>query len=268
MAQRDQDRFFTMAECYDKMVNRLLPRYDWLQDELIELIFADGLEDKFIIDLGAGSGIFLDKVLTRYPAARCSWVDYSDDFLAVAQRKLAKYGRRVDFVLVPLGEPWEARLNQVPDVICSMSAIHHLDTAGKQDLYHRCHAVLAPGGWLFNLDEMAAVYPDAYMKTLHYWVRHVERAAADVPEILRDACDAWQAQFRKWQVRNIDHADEPKSAGDDMHEGHLEQMRWLREIGFVEVDLFFKFQRWCAIGGRKRAAGSGSTARHGRSAPA
>ena len=43
MTQMDKDRFFTMAECYDKMVSRLLPRYDWLQNELLELILFRAL---------------------------------------------------------------------------------------------------------------------------------------------------------------------------------------------------------------------------------
>ena len=73
MTPRDADRFFTMAECYDTMVSRLLPRYDWLQNELIDLVLADGVDDKFIVDLGAGSGIFIERILKRFPASRCCW---------------------------------------------------------------------------------------------------------------------------------------------------------------------------------------------------
>ena len=254
MTQMDKDRFFTMAECYDKMVSRLLPRYDWLQNELIELVFADGAEDKLIVDLGAGSGILLDKILTRYPAARCCWVDYSDDFLAVAKRRLERHGDRVHFILCPLAEQWETQLPEAPDAICSMSAIHHLDSDGKQDLYARCNAVLALGGWFFNLDEMSTVYDDAYMNTLHYWVRHVDRAGRDVPEDMRGAYDAWQKQFKNWRVRNIDNVHKAKVKGDDVHESYLEQMQWLVDAGFVDVDLFVKSQLWSAIGGRKPAS--------------
>ena len=251
MTQMDKDRFFTMAECYDKMVSRLLPRYDWLQNELIDLVFADGAEDKLIVDLGAGSGIFLAKILTRYSSARCCWVDYSDDFLAVAKRRLSEHGDRVRLILCPLAERWEAQLPEAPDAICSMSAIHHLDSDGKKELYARCNAVLAPGGWFFNLDEMSTLYGDAYMNTLHYWVRHVDRAGRDVPADLRSAYDAWRDQFKRWQARNIDNAHLPKVSGDDVHEGYVEQMQWLREAGFVDVDLFLKFQLWSAVGGRK-----------------
>ena len=247
-----------MAQCYDKMVSRLLPRYDWLQNELIELVFTDGAEDKFIVDLGGGSGILLDKILTRYPAARCCWVDYSDDFLAVAKRRLEKHGDQVRFVLCPLAEQWETQLPEAPGAICSMSAIHHLDSDGKKDLYARCNAILVPGGWFFNLDEMSTVYDDAYMNTLHYWVRHVDRAGRDVPEGLLGAYDAWQAQFKNWQARNIDNAHLPKVKGDDVHEGYVEQMQWLGVAGFVDVDLFVKFQLWSAIGGRKTATAATS----------
>ena len=47
MSQIDKNRFFSMATAYDKMVGYLLPRYDFLQDEMIRLIFADGKANKF-----------------------------------------------------------------------------------------------------------------------------------------------------------------------------------------------------------------------------
>ncbi len=252
MTQIDKDRFFSMAEAYDKMTSYLVPRYDAFQAELVELLFADGAEDKFIVDLGAGSGILLDKILARSGSARCCWVDYSEDFLAVAKGRLASHGDRVQYVLVPLEQSWQDQLADRPDAICSMSAIHHLTPADKKELYCRCHSLLKPGGWLFNFDEMSAESDDAYMNTLRYWVRYVERAKETVPDHLQPYCREWCERFESWQARNIDNANLPKQKGDDIHQGSHEQMHWLRETGFADVDLFVKFQLWSLIGGRKK----------------
>ena len=46
----------------------------------------------------------------------------------------------------------------------------------------------------------------------------------------------------------------PKQPGDDIHESYVPQMEWLREAGFVNVDLFVKFQLWSAIGGQRPPA--------------
>ena len=233
------------------MIGYLLPRYDFLQDEMIRLMFADGKEDKFIVDLGAGSGILLDKILSRYPKTRCCWVDYSDDFHKVAVERLASYGQRVQFVVSALEEDWESQLPEQPEVICSMSAIHHLETDDKKSLYARCHKQLKGGGWFFNLDEMSTASEEAYMNKLRYWGKHVEQVRSEIPEELLDFYLAWHEKFKLWKVRNIDNAGEPKSKGDDIHEGYVEQMQWLGQTGFGEVDLFVKFQLWSLIGGRK-----------------
>jgi len=38
--------------------------------------------------------------------------------------------------------------------------------------------------------------------------------------------------FEGWKRRNIKHIDQPKTKGDDMHEPFIEQVQWLKEIGF------------------------------------
>ena len=251
MTQNDKDRFMTMAECYDAVASYLVPKYDFLQDEMIALLFADGRGDRLVVDLGAGSGILLEKILSRFPSSRGVWVDASDGFRAVAATRLAAFGGRVRFVRSRLEEPWERTVGEQPDAICSMSAIHHLASEQKQRLYARCHDMLVPGGWLFNIDEMSTMYEDAYLQTLRYWVRHVDRERVAVPEHLVDHAEAWCERFDNWKHRNIENRGQPKVEGDDIHEGYVEQMRWLRDAGFVDVDLFVKFQLWSVIGGRK-----------------
>lgn len=63
MEQISQERFFTMAEAYDKMCQLLVPRYDFLQDEVLKILSFERDEEFTVIDLGAGSGIFLEKIL-------------------------------------------------------------------------------------------------------------------------------------------------------------------------------------------------------------
>ena len=67
MAQIDKDRFLTMAETYDKMVQKLVPQYDFLQNAIFDIISFPTDEKLVLIDLGAGSGIFIEKFLQKYP---------------------------------------------------------------------------------------------------------------------------------------------------------------------------------------------------------
>ncbi len=250
MTRMDKERWSSMADCYDRMATYLVPCYHQLQDEVIALLAAEDAPD-LIVDLGGGSGIFLEKVLTRRPSARAVWVDASADFHRVATERLGRFGDRVTFVLCSFAEPWADALPGEPDAICSMSAIHHLDGAGKRALYRRCFDALRPGGWFYNIDEMSTLFDDAYRRSLAYWVRHVDRARQRVPPELEPYAHAWCAKFDRWKRRNIDNLGQPKQPGDDIHECFVDQMHWLRAIGFVDVDLVIKVQLWSAIGGRK-----------------
>jgi hypothetical protein len=60
MADPDRDRFFTMAETYDKVAPLLVPAYDFLQNEALKIPALQANSAPTVIDLGAGSGIFLE----------------------------------------------------------------------------------------------------------------------------------------------------------------------------------------------------------------
>ena len=79
----DKQRFSSMAEEYDQMAPYLLPQYAFLQEEMIRQADLAALAAPRIVDLGAGSGIFIEKVMDRNLGAVCWWVDSSPDFLAV-----------------------------------------------------------------------------------------------------------------------------------------------------------------------------------------
>lgn len=251
MTQLDKDRFFSMAEAYDQTASYLVPQYDWMQDELVRLLPLKTGRPVTIVDLGAGSGRLLEKVLRADYRATCVHIDYSEDFQAVAKRRLAPYGQRVRFVLASFEDAWESQLPGPVDAIVSMSAIHHLDTQGKKALYRRCFETLQSGGWFFNVDEMKGFSEEAYRNSLHFWVRWVEQARDCLPDEQRPNFDRWRSHFDKWKVRNVDNIDKPKVKGDDIHEGFVDQAHWLCEAGFAEVDVFFKYQLWSAVGGHR-----------------
>jgi hypothetical protein len=165
--------------------------------------------------------------------------------------RLSQFGHRVQFTICSLTDDWHTTLPQPPDAICSMSAIHHLQTEGKRALYARCFETLRASGWFFNIDEMSTMYEDAYRRTLIYWVDYVDRSKLDIPKELASYARMWCDKFASWKKRNVENVGLPKQTGDDLHECFVAQMEWLRASGFVNVDLFMKFQLWSVIGGQK-----------------
>ena len=252
MDKIDEKRFFTMAESYDKMSHILVPHYDFLQDEMIKILSIENYPNPTVVDLGAGSGTFLEKILKKNASAICYWVDYSQDFLNAAKDKLSRFEGRVKFIHSPIEESWDSPIEKKPDFILSMSSIHHLKSEEKKALYKKCFDLLSNDGWFVNIDEMKTIYNDAYANSLHHWVKHVEESKAQVQKDKMDLYHKWKAHFDKWKVRNVDNIDTPKSKGDDIHESFVNQLEWLKEIGFIHVDVFLKHHLWCAIGGQKK----------------
>ena len=246
-----KNRWIKMAQDYDEMAPYLVPQYNFLQSAMLEYLDIQNFSQPVVVDLGAGSGIFLERILAANETARCYWVDSSEGFLAIARQKLTPYQDRVTFVVASMEEAWEQQLTQAPNFIFSMSAIHHLVNEEKMDLYRRCFAVLAGNGWFVNIDEMKTVYDDAYYNSLLYWARHVNRSAAVIPPEKKERYNQFVDHFDRWKQRNIDSFDQPKVKGDDLHELFTRQMQWLKAAGFAKVDVFIKYHLWCAVGGQK-----------------
>jgi len=251
MQYEDKERFIQMAEDYDRMAPFFVPQYDFLQREMILQSRIANIPRPAIVDLGAGSGLFLEKALAVNPRAFCYWVDSSPAFLAVAQRRLARFGKQVTYINSAIESEWKNQVGRPVNAIFSMSAIHHLDRHEKQAAYRDCFEMLVPGGWFINTDEMRGLDETAYRAALDFWVNHVNEAGQHVPAELQGHARQWLQHFDHWKQRNIDQFDRPKTKGDDLHESVLDQVRWLNEIGFSQVDIFVKYHLWCSIGGRK-----------------
>ncbi len=253
MKQVNKNRFHSkdMATTYDKLCQLMVPGYDFMQNTLIDILKFENSEKIVLLDLGAGSGILIEKVLNEFPDSTCYYLDYSDDFMILAHEKLKKYEDQVTYIKSDFCGEWESEIKEKPNVITSMSAIHHLSNKNKKKLYKKCYNILEENGWFFNIDEMKTLNKDAYLRSLYYWVYHAEKQKNMVIEDLSDTYKDWMEKFEDWKKRNVDNINLPKQEGDDIHESYLIQLEWLNDVGFKETDLYCKLLLLCLIGGKK-----------------
>ncbi|WP_307816941.1 class I SAM-dependent methyltransferase [Micromonospora fiedleri] len=158
------------------------------------------------------------------PEARLTLVDAAPKMLAVATEHLTGRGVPHRVVLADLADPLpEGRY----DAVVSALAIHHLDDAGKRDLYRRAAEALTPGGAFVNAEQVAG--PTAALDRRYHqvWLSQIVERGSDADEIA--AAEQRMAY------------DRPAPVG--------EQCRWLTEVGLVDVDCFFKAWRFAVFGG-------------------
>jgi SAM-dependent methyltransferase len=192
-----------------------------------------------IVDLGCGDGVLLDAVLAAFPEARGVALDYSDTMRELARRRLAPFGTRARVAPVDLRDAtWTAAIDGAVDTVVSGFAIHHLPDGRKRALYAEIFACLAPGGSFLDLEHVASA--SAGVEALHDEAMVRFRAAARTAAGEAVELDAVRAAY---------HARPDKA--DNILAPVESQCTWLREIGFVDVDVFWKWFELALFGGRK-----------------
>ncbi len=186
---------------------------------------------KRILDLGAGTGMLTGFVLDAYPGCEVTLFDGAEQMLDRAREALV--GRPVSFIQ---GDMYEELPEGPWDAIVSALAIHHLEDHGKRHVFAEVLRILRPGGIFVNSEHVLGPTPSL------------------------------DAEYRRW------HESEARTAGIDDNEwaaaedrmtaDHLsplpDQLEWLAEAGFEDVDCLFKDRGYAVMFGRKPAEPDGS----------
>ena len=135
---------------YREMLLDEVPGYDRLQAAVARVSRGPAVER--ILDLGVGTGETSVRVRDVHPGAELVGVDVNDAMLAAARSRLPDADLRVGRLEDPLPEgPF--------DLVVTALAVHHLDAAGKADLFARVAARLRPGGRFVIADLIVPVAP-------------------------------------------------------------------------------------------------------------
>jgi SAM-dependent methyltransferase len=168
-----------------------------------------------VLDLGTGDGRLLAMLQADRPDMRGVGLDFSPVMLAAARERFAGDGR-VELVTHNLTEPLP-ELGRFDAVVSSM-AIHHLEHERKRSLYAEAFDLLEPGGVFANFEHVAS--PTARLHEAFF-------AAIDEP------------------IENEDPSDKTLDVET--------QLGWLREIGFDDVDCYWKWLEAALLIGVKPA---------------
>jgi SAM-dependent methyltransferase len=199
------------AHASDYLARRpTFPWRDTAYDHLLELVPADS---RRVLDLGCGDGIVAARVVDACPGVEVVACDFSAEMLTRAGARFTDVPqvRVVEHDLDdPIPEQWGTF-----DVVVSAFAIHHVVDDRKQALSREVLARLAPGGVFANLEHVASPTSELHAEFL--------RAVGTAPE-----------------------DDDPSNKLVPVDA----QLRWLRDLGFEQVDCYYKWREIALLAGR------------------
>jgi len=196
-----------------------------------------------VLELACGEGLLAEAILERHPGASVVGLDLSPAMRERAAARLARFGER--FVARPFDlaeRGWRADYRGLRAVVSSLT-IHHLDGAGKRGLFADIHAMLAPGGALVVADVVEAATPEAAALFADAWDAEVRRRALEL-DGRPDAFDFFVRE--RWNMYR-----HPEPGGYDKPSPLADQLAWLREAGFADVDVYWALAGHAIFGGRR-----------------
>jgi tRNA (cmo5U34)-methyltransferase len=211
-----EQAFNATVDYYDDWMRKALPNYDDIFGAAVDLIPFGPTARPQVLDLGAGTGLFSQHVLGKYPRAEFTLFDLAEKMLAVARERFGAYPPQFKFVT---GDYRTLNATQEFDLVISSLSIHHLDDGEKAALFCSVFKWLRPGGVFINVDQVRG--ETAYLRNLYWehWLAQVRRSGA-AEERIRESIDR-----RTTYDRDATLAD---------------QLQWLRAAGFENVDCVYK----------------------------
>ena len=201
---------------YDDWMTKALPNYSDLFGSAMALLPFKPEAALEVLDLGAGTGLFSKHVLGKYPHARFVLVDLADKMLDVARQRFGDGSDQFQYVVADY-RTLEGQAEY--DLVISSLSIHHLEDADKQALFGSIYSILRKGGIFVNVDQIRG--ETAYLREL-YWNQNIEqvRGAGFSEERIQESIDRRTAYDKEALLD--------------------EQLQWLKNSGFQNVDCVYK----------------------------
>jgi tRNA (cmo5U34)-methyltransferase len=213
------------ADQYDRQRRIVIPCFNDFYQTAIDLIPFNTSDFFAFLDLGAGTGLLTAFIINAFPNATATLIDLSDKMLEKARERFSSK-KRVSFLTQDYAH---APLPQNHDLIVSAMSIHHLSENEKQSLYQRVFDALKCEGVFINADLVKGDTDKIEKKYQDTWMKWIKQAGLSGNELVK-IIDRMQY-------------DTPSSL--------IIQLQWLREIGFEDVDCYYKYFNFAVYSGKK-----------------
>lgn len=219
--EKIKDRFNLVAQKYDEQRRFFIPCFDDYYQTSILFLSKIRPDFKTILDLGAGTGLLTKYLYEKFPNAKYTLVDASEQMIDIARQRF-KNMDNFSFVISDYSK--ELPSNQY-DLITSALSIHHLENDSKSVLYSNIYNNLPDNGCFINLDQFNASSDLLNNYYNQYWYDYIGQSA-----IIEKERDLWL------QRRELD------------RENTIEEsVILLKQLGFKHVECIYSYMKFGVI---------------------
>lgn len=222
-----KEHFEEAAGIFDQHVLRAVPFYKDMLDALISAIPFDNDKRIRVADLGCGTGTIAKRIKERYPKAAITCVDFAENMIKIAKDKLNAF----DDISYAVSDCRNFNYSSGYDVIVSSLTLHHIRVEDeKKKLFKNAFEGLNRNG-VFYLADLVLASNDYLQKlNMKKWA-----------DFQSNQCNQAEIQEREKRYNTEDH---PFRL--------MDEIEWLKNAGFREVDVIWKYYHFAVYGGQKR----------------
>jgi tRNA (cmo5U34)-methyltransferase len=209
------------ADRYDAEVRKVIPFYDTIQSETLDLVRSIAGEPALWVDTGAGTGALVERALAAFPRTRFVLADPSEAMLGQGRLRLGEVNAERVTALPAMGSAGLSRVEPRlrAQVVTAIMCHHYSTPPERQAAVQACHDILTPGGLLVVFENVECDSPRGREVGLARW-RQFQLQQGRAPE----AVDQHLARF-----------------GTELKPVRIaEHLELLRAVGFATAEIFWR----------------------------
>jgi SAM-dependent methyltransferase len=230
-----------LSKRYLEIVRAAIPLAKVQTEVLLTLIRKMRKKVASFLDLGCGDGHLGWEVLAEHPGAKGVFLDFSETMIKAARKKAPRSSKKLFFIQEDYGKSsWTRSVagHGRFDLVISGLSIHHQTDRKKKEIYRQIYDLLVPGGLFLNLEHVQSATPELQKIFSEYFIDSLYSRLRRL-----DRCITREKVSRGFYNNQL--------LDTNILAPVEKQCRWLREIGFRQVDCFFKIFELSIFGGVK-----------------
>jgi tRNA (cmo5U34)-methyltransferase len=154
-------------------------------------------------------------------------LDIASKMIEIAKYKLLDH-KNTEFIV---GDFSKIDFKEQFDVVVSSLALHHIETDNeKKEFYTKIFKILTNSGQFINADVVLATTDYQQNTNMNRWIDYMNKSVS-MEEIRNKWIPSYKAEDRPSKL--------------------IDQIKWLEEIGFKNVDVIWKYYNFSVYGGIK-----------------